>query len=108
MKPDLYTKTVLTLIAVLLVICVVRLPVATVRAENFESDLRFDPDVHQIDVPGGSASPSGRIAIDIRTGDVYGFPTNGAAYPRNLQSNALAISKPILLGRFDFGSIHRH
>ena len=107
MNSDLYTKTVLTLIVALLVVCAVRLPVITVRADDFEPVLRFDPEVRQIDVPGGSASLSGRIAIDIRTGYVYGFPTNGVAYPRNLQSNTLAVSKPILLGRFDISNL-RH
>ena len=108
MKPDLYTKTVLTLIAMLLALCAVRLPLAAVRADNFESDLQFDPDVRQIDVPGGSASLSGRIAIDTRTGYVYGFPTNGVAYPRNLQNNQIAVSKPILLGRFELDNVRRH
>jgi hypothetical protein len=108
MKPDLYTKTVLTVIALLLAVCAVRLPVVTARADSPEADLRFDPDVHQIDVPGGSASLSGRIAIDTRTGYVYGFPTNGVAYPRNLQNNEVAVSKPILLGRFDLNSLRRH
>ena len=107
MKPDVYTKAVLTVIAILLAVCAVRLPVATVRADDLEAGLQFDPDVVQIDVPGGSASLSGRIAIDTRTGYVYGFPTNGVAYPRNLQNNNLAISKPIILGRFDFSSL-RH
>lgn len=107
MKPDVYTKTILTLIAILLAVCVVRLPLTTVRAEDHEYDLRFDPEVRQIDVPGGSASLSGRIAIDIRTGYVYGFPTNGVAYPRNLQNNALAVSKPIVLGRFEISNL-RH
>lgn len=107
MKPDVYTKAVLTVIAILLAVCAVRLPVATVRADDLETGLQFDPDVKQIDVPGGSASLSGRVAIDTRNGYVYGFPTNGVAYPRNLQNNSLAISKPILLGRFDFGSL-RH
>ena len=106
MKSDLYTKAVLTLIAILLAVCAVRLPVATVRADDWEAVLRFDPDVHQIDVPGGSASLSGRIAIDTRTGYVYGFPTNGVAYPRNLQNSSLAVSKPILLGRFDLSNLH--
>ena len=107
MKPDVYTKTVLTLIAILLAVCEVRLPVATVRADNLENDLRFDPEVRQIDMPDGSASLSGRIAIDLQTGYVYGFPTNGVAYPRNLQNHALAVSKPILLGRFDLNNLRR-
>jgi len=108
MKPDAYIKTVLTLIALLLAVCAVRLPLSTVRADNFGADLQFDPDVHQIDVPGGSASLSGRIAIDTRTGYVYGFPTNGVAYPRNMQNNQVAVSKPILLGQFDLNNLRRH
>ena len=107
MKPDVYTKAVLTVIAILLAVCAIRLPVATVRADDFEPALQFDPDVKQIDVPGGSASLSGRVAIDTRTGYVYGFPTNGVAYPRNLQNSSLAVSKPIVLGRFDLSTLRR-
>ena len=107
MKSDRYTKTILNAIAILLAICAVRLPVASVRADNPESRLQFDPEVRQIDMPDGSASLSGRIAIDTQTGYVYGFPTNGVAYPRNLQNHALALSRPILLGRFEISNLQR-
>ena len=107
MKLDLYTKSILTLIAILLAVCAMRLPVATVRADSAEPELQFDPEVRQIDVPGGSASLSGRVAIDSRTGFVYGFPTGGVAYPRNLQNSEIAVSRPVLLGRFDLSSL-RH
>ena len=107
MKPDLYTKAVLTAIAILLALCAMRLPLPAVRADVTEPNLQFDPEVRQIDVPGGSASMPGRVAIDTHTGYVYGFPTNGVAYPRNLQNSELAVSRPVLLGRFDLSNLRR-
>ena len=107
MKPDLYTKSVLTVIAVLLALCALRLSVPAVHAVSLEPALQFDPEVRQIDVPGGSASLSGRIAIDTRSGYVYGFPTNGVAYPRNLQTSDIGVSRPVLLGRFDLRNLPR-
>ncbi|MBZ5579377.1 MAG: hypothetical protein LAP40_22685 [Acidobacteriia bacterium] len=106
MKLDL-TKIILTVVAVLLAVCAVRLPLPAVRADNPEPILQFDPEIRQIDVPGGSASLSGRVAIDSQTGFVYGFPTGGVAYPRNLQNNDLAVSRPILLGRFEIRNLPR-
>ena len=107
MKPDLYTKALLTVLAVLLAVCAVRLPLPVVSAENQEPNLQFDPEVRQLDVPDGSASLAGRVAIDTRSGYVYGFPTNGVAYPRNRQNSELAVSRPILLGRFEIRNLPR-
>ena len=107
MKADLYTKVVLTVLAVLLAVQVARWAPMPVRADDFEPNLQFDPGVHQLDVPNGSASLSGRIAIDTRSGNVYGFPTNSVGYPRDLQHGAPAISQPIYLGRFDLRNLPR-
>lgn len=101
MKADFYTKVILALIAVLLAVIAVRLPVPAVRAQNAEHRLQFDPGIQQFDVPGGAASLLGRVAIDTRTGNVYGFPTDGRPYPYNLQSSLPGVAKPVLLGRFD-------
>ncbi|HWB86288.1 MAG TPA: hypothetical protein VG675_19250 [Bryobacteraceae bacterium] len=107
MRPDLYTKLILTTIALLLGVIAWQGPVYTVQAQNSEPRMQFDPDLQGITVPGGAASLVGRIGIDVRTGDVYGFPTAGKPYPQNMQSQALAVSKPIHLGRFDLSHLPR-
>ena len=110
MTADRYTKAVLTAIAVLLGILALR-PFVTPRAAQAGDALipyhvlHFDPSVSQIQVPDGSASIPGRIAIDLRTGNVYGFPTDVLGYPRAYGKDKPAISNPVPLGRFNLDQI---
>jgi hypothetical protein len=48
------------------------------------------------------------VFIDLRTGDVWGFPTaSSAPYPVVMTSNEPPLSKPIYLGKFDLGAMRR-
>ncbi len=105
MRLDSYTKAILTLVALLLGVVALRMPLPLARAADAENRLQFDPTIEQFGVPGGAASLLGRVAIDTRTGNVYGFPTDGRPYPFNLQNSQPAVAKPILLGRFDLSNL---
>lgn len=109
MQRDLYLRVVLTLIAVFLGILALRplLAPAGVRAQSDGgcSCLQFDPGVKQIVVPSGEASVPGRIAIDLRTGNVYGFPADPVGYPRRPADDRPAVSNPVLLGRFNLDKL---
>ena len=104
MKTDRYTKIVLTAIAVLLAVIAFRplFEPARVGADSTaEFDyLRFDPDVTKISAPDGSADLIGRVAIDMRNGDIYGFPTDHLGYPRQPVEGKPGTSDPMYLGRF--------
>ena len=107
MKTDLYTKIILTTIAALLGILALR-PLAaplTVRAEGRVPYmlLQFDEKLRQIESPKGSMI--GRLAIDLRTGNIYGFPTDALGYPRNPGKSETPVSDPILLGRFNLDKL---
>ena len=107
MKPDLYSKIVLSVIAVFLGMLAVRPFTAsqTVQAESRipYTVLQFDQRLSQIESSRGSMM--GRIAIDLRTGNIYGFPTDALGYPRNPVKSDLAVSDPILLGRFNLDKL---
>ncbi len=108
MRTDFYTKAMLTLIAVFLGILAFRpmmQPPATQAQTTTRALLHFDEKMSRIQVPDGSANLTGRVAIDLRTGNVYGFPTDVAGYPRDVQNNRPAVSDPILLGRFNLDRI---
>lgn len=105
MRLDFFIKAILTTIALLLALIAVRLPLPSARAADAENRLQFDPAIEQFGVPGTAASLLGRVAIDTRTGNVYGFPTDGHPYPYNLQNSQPGIAKPILLGQFDLSSL---
>lgn len=101
----MYNKIVLTVIALFLGILALR-PLASPSAVRAQENspypfLHFDEKLSRIEAPDGSASLAGRIAIDLRTGNIYGFPTDVLGYPRTYVKDKPAISNPILLGRFN-------
>jgi hypothetical protein len=108
MKHDTYLRAVLTVIAAALVVVAARPFLTPQPAAAIESDytfLHFDPEVTKISKPDGSADVIGRVAIDLRNGDIYGFPTENLGYPRNPAAGKPGYSRPIYLGRFEFDEI---
>src|SRR5262245_59167574 len=82
--PDIYAKTVLTLIAVLLGIIALRPatnpPVAA--AQSSYGHLYIEPGTTTLRKPDGKAQLEGKLVIDLRNGDIWGFPTlTSAPYP---------------------------
>ena len=110
MRCDLYTKAVLTVIAAALVVIagerIVR-PKPAAAAPSSAPRLHFDPDVTKIAAPDGSSNVFGRVAIDLETGDVWGFPTDELGYPRSPAARAPGYSSPVYLGQFDLRKIKR-
>jgi hypothetical protein len=50
----------------------------------------------------------GKVAVDLLTGDIWGFPTRGPApYPMDLLNGQPQTSRPMYLGKFDFASMKR-
>jgi hypothetical protein len=105
-NPDLYLKTVLGLIAALLAVLVLRSDQRSVRAQSEEySDFHIEPGTTVIRTPEDGGQVQGKVVIDRRTGDVWGFPTSSSApYPVDVTNDKPPVSKPIYLGRFDFSA----
>lgn len=98
------TNILLLLIALaLLVIAVgpVFIPMP-VRAESHpERRLFIEPGVQVLHSSDLSRNAYGRVVIDLRTGNVWGFPTpTGDPYPFQSTNDKLQTSHPFLLGRF--------
>jgi len=104
-RPDLYTKFVLTVIAILMALIALQ-PVVRPTAVEAQSSAPFyiEPGTVNLRLPDGSSLGDGRIVINRETGDVWGFPTltPGMLYPLDPMNSKPALSKPALLGRFDF------
>jgi hypothetical protein len=63
--------------------------------------LYFEPGVFLLRAPDGTSQIYGKMAIDLRTGRIWGFPTYGQQpYPVDISTTKPITSKPILLGRF--------
>jgi hypothetical protein len=104
----LYGKCVLTVIAALLFVLVVQ-PVARPTAVSAQADyshLYIEPRSTLLRKPDGSMQVQGRVVIDMRNGNIWGFPTlTSAPYPVDLTKPEPPVSSPMYLGKFDFSKI---
>lgn len=104
------TKPILT--AILLLLCLLALQPALntppVHAGSDYPDLYIEPGTTTLRTLDGRGQVQGKVVIDRRTGDVWGFPTGTSApYPVVTTSSEPPHSKPIYLGRFDFSAMKR-
>ncbi len=103
-----YLKFILTVIAGLLAILAFR-PAATpppVYAQTDDPAIFVEPGIVSLRKPDGSAQGQGKMMIDLRTGNVFGFPTaNLAPYPMDPLNQTPAISRAVYLGKFDVDAI---
>lgn len=110
MKMDWAAKSLLILIALLLAVIVFRPVVqpAPVRAQVSDAQpFYIEPGVTMIRKPDGTAQVYGKMVVDMRTGDIWGFPTmTQSPFPVNATSTTPPKSHPIYLGKFMFSEAH--
>lgn len=107
MKLDHFMKALLLVIAILLAILVFR-PVVQpppVRAQAEEGyPFYVEPGYTMIRKPDGTAQMYGKMVIDMRNGDIWGFPTlSQGPYPVDTAQTKPPTSYPMYLGKFMFG-----
>jgi hypothetical protein len=67
-----------------------------------------EPGATMLRAPDGKRQVMGKVMIDMRTGDVWGFPTSTQApYPIDEMKIMSPISHPFLLGKFAFADVDR-
>jgi hypothetical protein len=112
MAKDSYTKVVLTLITFLLLGIILRpaLHPDLVQAQTTPPHLYVEPGVLLLRKPDGTAQLKGKMVIDLRSGEIWGFPTlSDVPYPVAPVETTPPVSKPMYLGKFDFSEIrHSH
>ena len=104
MKADRFTKIVLVVIAALLGMIALR-PIAqpaSVRAQAEEGyPFYVEPGYTMLRKPDGTAQMYGKVVIDMRNGDVWGFPTlSQSPYPIDASQTKPPKSSPMYLGKF--------
>ena len=108
MKPDNSVKIALSLIAVFLGMIALR-PLFDPPASHAQvagSDIYIEPGVHTLHAPDGTRELLGKVVVDLKTGNVWGFPTGvNAPYPIVTTDTTTPVSRPFLLARFDFGAM---
>ena len=111
MNLDRSVKTILLLIVVLLGVLVFRPLVQPVPAHAQADDgypFYVEPGYTMIRKPDGTAQMYGKMVIDMRNGDVWGFPTLAQGpYPVDTAKTTPPKSYPIYLGKFMFSDATR-
>jgi hypothetical protein len=111
MKVDWLIKVLLSAIAVSLATFAIRPYVAppVVRAQDGEvHPLYFEPGTYMLRAPDGSKQVYGKVAIDMRNGKIWGFPTTTQdPYPSNPMASIPPTSHPFLLGKFALADIDK-
>jgi hypothetical protein len=111
MKPNTLTNLLLLLIAVLLggiALRPLRAPQAVQAETAAPYPLFMEPGTFMFRAPDGSSQLYGKIAVDLRNGKVWGFPTLGPQpFPVNMVDPKPQTTHPIMLGRFALEDIDR-
>ena len=63
----------------------------------------IEPGTTMLRSPDGTSQVQGKVVVDLRNGNIWGFPTlSSAPYPVDATSSQPPVSHPMYLGRFDF------
>jgi hypothetical protein len=107
-QTDRYTRVVLTVIALLLAAIAFR-PIADpapAAAQSSFPNFYVEPRTTTLRNPDGSQQAQGKVVIDLRNGDIWGFPTlTTAPYPVDVTKSKPPVSSPMYLGKFDFSKM---
>jgi hypothetical protein len=106
MRKENLTVFLLLIIAIALAAIAVQ-PIFAPRAAEAQSSVYpfyIEPGSEMLRSPDGSRQVYGKVVVDMRTGKIWGFPTNAPqSYPASgLQNNKPPISRPFELGKFAF------
>jgi hypothetical protein len=106
---DRFLRTTFVVIAAFLGVIALRPYLAPPSAAAQAGDINplyIEPGVQNIRIPDGTGELLGKVMIDMRTGDTWGFPTGSASpYPIRLGKTEPPTTRPIYLGKFDFASM---
>jgi hypothetical protein len=111
MKADRQVKALLLAIAVFLALIALRPYVtpATARADSSAGYPVFvEPGVSMLRAPDGTKQVFGKVVVDLRNGNVWGFPTlQQDPYPSSGTSAKVQTSHPFLLGTYALADMDR-
>ena len=78
----------------------------TVQAQNSTPPIYIEPGVTMLRAPDGSRQVLGKVVIDLRNGNVWGFPTTvQQPFPVDMTQQKPPTSTPFRLGRFDLSAM---
>ncbi len=106
-----FAKLMLVLVVVFLGVLAFRpfvQPVAVQAQSSNEHAFYVEPGYTMLRKPDGTGQMYGKVMIDMRTGDVWGFPTGAEIpYPVNTAKSEPPKSHPMYLGKFVLSEANR-
>jgi hypothetical protein len=111
MNFDRCTKSVLVVIAFFLGMVALHPYIAPPAIQASSGDgypVYVEPGVSMLLAPDGSQQVLGKVVVDLRNGNVWGFPTlTQNPYPTAGANTKPQVSHPFLLGKFALSDIDR-
>jgi hypothetical protein len=111
MKLDFSVKALLSVIAAALSLIALHpfISPPTVAAQSSSADSFYvEPGVNLLRAPDGSQQVLGKVIVDMRNGNIWGFPTmTQDPYPAAGAKTTPATSHPFLLGKFALSDMER-
>ena len=111
MKIDRVVKSLLLVIAVSLAAIALHpyiAPGAVMAQSGDAHDVYVEPGTAMLRAPDGSRQVLGKVVVDLRNGNVWGFPTlTQAPYPIDSAQTKPPKSQPMYLGKFMFDEAKR-
>jgi len=100
----------LTLVAIGVLLAIIALrPLARPEVAAAQSDqfnVYIEPGTTMLRDPSGNKLLEGKVVIDLRNGNIWGFPTLSAQpYPVDATRTEPPVSSPMYLGKFDFSKM---
>ena len=110
LAPGVHAKSFITVIGLLLAVIAFR-PLAGPVVAAAASDNQYlyvEPGTTALRSPDGTQQVQGKVMVDLRNGDIWGFPTPASVpYPVDVTRNDPPTSTPMYLGKFDLSKIAR-
>jgi len=110
LKRDRTLKALLFVIAIFVGIDALRpyLAPAHVQAQAYPREVFIEPGVFMLKAPDGRRQVLGKVVVDLRSGNVWGFPTlSQDPYPSNAMNTSPQTSHPFLLGKFALDDMNK-
>ncbi len=111
MKTDLCVKILLLVIAASLSAITLRpyvSPPPVAAQSGVASEIYVEPGVSMLRAPDGTQQVLGKVVVDLRNGNIWGFPTlSQDPYPAAGAKAGPPTSHPFLLGRFAFSDMDK-
>ena len=107
MSWKLFDRIILTVIAISLAVIAARPLIAPppVSAQTETPHFYIEPRTTMLHSPAKDRHVTGKVFVDLDTGNIWGFPTiTDAPYPIDATKTTPPVSEPIYLGRYDLAA----